>query len=143
MKGIAMGQAATVLGAALLSANMLSGAAMAHSPSTSENPVERTCVRLININGYTTLDDRHLLLSGGASRHYLVTTQRSCYGLEHGMQVGLSFPDTARICNASLEYLVVAEGGRCRIQSIEAVDDAQAARRLIDARAEPSEGESR
>ncbi|CAN0312061.1 unnamed protein product, partial [Chrysoparadoxa australica] len=115
----------------------------AQSASTSENSGERACVRLININGYTTLDDRHLLLSGGSSRHYLVTTQRSCYGLERGMQVGLSFPDTARICNASLEYLVVPEGGRCRIQSIEAVDDAQAARRLIEARLALSEGESR
>lgn len=116
---------------------------MAQSASTSEEPAQRSCVRLININGYTTLDDRHLLLSGGASRHYLVTTQRSCYGLERGMQVGLSFPDTARICNASLEYLVVPEGGRCRIQSIEEVEDAETARRLIEARDARSEGDSR
>lgn len=138
-----MGQAATVLGAILVTAILFSGEALAQSASTAETPADRTCVRLININGYTTLDDRHLLLSGGASRHYLVTARRSCYGLEHGMQVGLSFPDTARICNASLEYLVVPQGGRCRIQSIEEVEDAETARRLIEARAARSEGDSR
>ena len=138
-----MGLAATVLGVALMTPALLSGAAMAQAESTPQASEDSPCVRLVNINGYSTLDDQHLLLSGGASRHYLVTTRRSCYGLEHGMQVGLSFPDTARICNARFEYLVVPDGGRCQIQSIEEVEDAETARRLIEERAAQSEDESR
>jgi hypothetical protein len=138
-----MGLAATVLGAALMTTSLLSDSALAQAASTPQASEGSACVRLVNINGYSTLDDQHLLLSGGANRHYLVTTRRSCYGLEHGMQIGLSFADTARICNARLEYLVVPDGGRCRIQTIEEVDDAQMARRLIEERAAQSEGESR
>jgi hypothetical protein len=137
-----MGLAATVLGAALFTPLLFSGAAMAQAESMPQASESSPCVRLVNINGYSTLDDQHLLLTGGANRHYLVTTRRSCYGLEHGMQIGLSFPDTARICNARFEYLVVPDGGRCRIQSIEEVDDASMARRLIEARATQSDGES-
>ena len=60
------------------------------------------------------------------------------------MQVGLSFPDRTRICNANLEYLVVPDGGRCRISTIEEVDSADAARALIAERAQASgDGESR
>jgi len=130
-KGIAMAQAATVstlLGVAALAAGM-----MVSSPAQAQATEEpaRECVRILNINGYSSLDDQHLLLNSGASRHYLVTTRRSCYGLEHGMQVGLSFPDRTRICNASIEYVVVPNGGRCRIESIEEVEDAEMARALI------------
>jgi hypothetical protein len=137
-----MGLAVTVLGAALMTSLSVSGAAMAQAESVPQASENSPCVRLVNINGYSTLDDQHLLLTGGANRHYLVTTRRSCYGLERGMQIGLSFPDTARICNARFEYLVVPDGGRCRIQSIEEVDDASMARRLIEARAAQSDGES-
>ncbi|WP_421859352.1 DUF6491 family protein [Oceanicaulis sp.] len=137
-----MGLAATVLGAALFTPLFLSGAAMAQAESVPQASENSPCVRLVNINGYSTLGDQHLLLSGGANRHYLVTTRRSCYGLGRGMQIGLSFPDTTRICNARFEYLVVPDGGRCRIHSIEEVDDASMARRLIEARAMQSDGES-
>ena len=141
-KGIAMAQAATVstLCGLVAAATLLSAPAHAQD----EAAPERECVRIMNINGYSTLDDQHLLLNSGASRHYLVTTRRSCYGLEHGMQVGLSFPDRTRICNANLEYIVVPDGGRCQISTIEEVENADAARALIAQRAaSETEGESR
>ena len=144
MKGIAMVQAATV--SALCAWVALSAALTAPEQARAQDADETTrdCVRIMNINGYSTLDDQHLLLNSGASRHYLVTTRRSCYGLERGMQVGLSFPERTRICNASLEYVVVPDGGRCRISTIEEVEDADAARALIEARAEAgADGDSR
>ncbi len=128
-----MAQTATVSGLCGLvaAATLLSAPALAQEDASSE----RECVRIMNINGYSTLDDQHLLLNSGASRHYLVTTRRSCYGLEHGMQVGLSFPDRTRICNANLEYIVVPDGLRCQISTIEEVESADAARALIAQRA--------
>lgn len=142
MKGIAMAQAATVSALCGLVA-ITAGFATPALAQSDETPA-RDCVRIMNINGYSTLDDQHLLLNSGASRHYLVTTRNSCYGLERGMQVGLSFPERTRICNANLEYLVVPDGGRCRISTIEEVEDADAARALITERASNgSDGESR
>ena len=147
MKGIAMAQAATVssLCGLVALATLLSAPALAQDPSQTDAETERSsCVRIMNINGYSSLDDQHLLLNASASRHYLVTTRRSCYGLEHGLQVGLSFPDRTRICNANLEYIVVPDGGRCRISTIEEVENADAARALIAEReAMSDEAESR
>ena len=145
-KGIAMAQTATVSSLCGLVALVTLMSAPVHAQPASQEDAEprRECVRIMNINGYSTLDDQHLLLNAGASRHYLVTTRRSCYGLQRGMQVGLSFPDRTRICNANLEYLVVPDGGRCRISTIEEVDSADAARALIAERAHMSgDGESR
>ncbi len=130
-----MAQAATVSALSGLVAITASLATPVQAWAQAEEAPARECVRIMNINGYSTLDDQHLLLNGGASRHYLVTTRNSCYGLERGLQVGLSFPDRTRICNANLEYLVVPDGGRCRISTIEEVDSADAARALIAERA--------
>ena len=134
-KGIAMAQAATLSGLCGLAALALIPLSAPDASAQTEPEAERACVRLQNINGYETLDDRHLVLNGGANRHYLVTTRRSCYGLDYGAQVGLSFPETTRICNASLEYIIVPDGGRCRISTIEEVDSVDAARALITERA--------
>ncbi|WP_019961543.1 DUF6491 family protein [Woodsholea maritima] len=100
---------------------------------------ESRCLRLRNINGYSVIDDQHLILNGGASHHYLVTTRQRCSDMRVGMAVGTSFSDNARICNARFEYIQPTQGPwRCQIDTIEEVDSPEAARALIEQRAQES-----
>ena len=99
------------------------------------------CVLVRGVNGYTVLDDRHLLLRGGASRYYLVTTRTRCSGLRSGASVGLSFPDTARICQPVTEYIIPEDGWRCAIAEVVEVESEEAARARIENQARPEDGE--
>jgi hypothetical protein len=92
-------------------------------------------VRLVNVNGYNVIDRQHVVLNGGASRHYLVTLRRTCPGLNFGTQLGMSFPSTTTIRQPVTEYFIV-DGQRCHIDTVEIVDSADAARSLIAQRAE-------
>ncbi len=94
------------------------------------------CVRLVNVNGYFTIDDEHLVLNGGASRHYLVTMWTSCPSLRFGTQVATTFGRYERVCRPFIEYVVDRDGYRCPIKQVEEVDSPDAARALIAARAE-------
>jgi len=125
MKKLIFVQAA-VLAAALLAP---SGAPAATGQS------ERACVHLRNINNYTVIDDRHLVLTGGASRHYLVTTRTRCSGMRYGAQIATSFGETARLCPPIAEFIIPDDGWRCLIDTVEEVDSVDAARELIQTRA--------
>jgi hypothetical protein len=84
--------------------------------STSE------CVSLRGVNGYQVIDDQHLVLTGGASRYYLVTTSSRCSGLRFGAQIGTSFGDNARLCPPIVEYVIPDDGWRCAIDTVEEVE---------------------
>ncbi|KAA5805001.1 hypothetical protein F1654_03120 [Alkalicaulis satelles] len=94
------------------------------------------CVRIRTISGYTVIDDRHMLIQGGPSRHYLVTTRQRCSGLRFGSRVGVSFGANERICRPFMEYIIPEDGWRCMIDTIEEVDSPDHARDLIARRAE-------
>lgn len=97
-------------------------------------------VRLRGVTGYAVLDRQHLVLRAGASRRYLVTLKRRCYGLRFSHSIGLSVRSHATIYNPRFEY-VQTEDGRCYFDTIEEVDSNDAARALIAARAEAAEAE--
>lgn len=94
------------------------------------------CVRLVNVNGYTVIDNQHLVLNGGVSRHYLVTLRHSCAGLRFGTQLGTTFDRNERVCRPFVEYVIDADGFRCPVKQVEEVESLEAARELIAARAE-------
>ena len=114
---------ATLTVAAALAAGLTSTAAFADP------------VRLVNVTGYTVIDRQHVVLNGGASRHYLVTLRRTCPGLNFGTRLGMSFPSTTTIRQPVTEYFIV-DGQRCHIDTVEIVDSAETARTLIAERAE-------
>jgi hypothetical protein len=99
-------------------------------------PALADSIRLVNVNGYTVIDREHLVLNGGASRHYLVTLRTRCYDLNFGHQIGTSFPPTTTLYAPMMEYITVNEEHRCYIDTIEEVDSVDAARTLIEERAE-------
>lgn len=119
--------------------------APATPPALAQDAAQRTqidptaepprCVRLRNINGYSVIDDQHLVLTGGASRHYLVTTRRDCFGLRPGYRIATTFSRNQRVCRPVLDYVIGDDGIRCLIDQVEEVDDLDAARVLVEARA--------
>ena len=128
---------------ALVAAALSTGSTLAQDaePSADIDPNAEPprCVWLRNINGYSVIDREHLVLNGGASRHYLATLRNPCPDLRFGAQIGTSFGRSERICRPVVEYITVDDGWRCPIDQIEEVDSLKAARALVEARAQASE----
>ena len=104
------------------------GAAFAQeAPAEAEEPANR-CVSLRSVNGYQVIDDRHLVLTGGASRYYLLTMRTRCSGMRFGAQIGTSFGDNARLCPPFVEYVIPDDGWRCAIDTVVEVESVEAAR---------------
>lgn len=97
------------------------------------------CVRVTNIHGFTVIDDTHVVLNGGARRHYLVTTTSRCPDLRWGQQLGTTFRSTDTICSPVGEYLVSEDGWRCPIETIEEVESLDEARSLVEIRTAPED----
>ena len=116
---------------------LMSTPALAQEQESDDAP---SCVNLRNINGYSVIDNQHLVLKGGVSNHYLVTTQTRCSGMRFGAQIGTSFDDNARLCRPFMEYIIPDDGWRCAIDTVEEVEDEDAARALIAERAETEDG---
>lgn len=113
------------------------------APAVSADPSER--IRVVGVNGYSVIDRQHLILDGIGTRYYLVTLQRTCFDLRHGMHIATSFGSTATIFNPRFEYVITGGPGvsriqqRCYIETIEQVDSRDAARALVEERREAAE----
>ena len=111
----------------------------AHEPGAPP-PQER--IRLVNVNGYSVIDREHVVLNGGASRHYLVTLRNRCSGLRSGVRIATSFPATTTLHPPYIEYIHVGDGMSpmgCAIQTIEEIESVDAARTLVAERAAAAE----
>ena len=94
-------------------------------------------VRLVNVNGYSVIDNQHLVLNGGVSRHYLVTLRNRCNAIRWGYRLATSFPSTTTLHAPYSEYVYAEEGNyRCYIDTIEEVESLDEARALVEARSE-------
>ncbi|WP_417483170.1 DUF6491 family protein [Maricaulis sp.] len=113
----------------------LAGMLAFSAPSAAER------IRLVNINGYSVIDNQHMVLNGGPSDHYLVTLRNPCHGLRSGVEVGLSFPSTTTLYTPFLEYVYTRDDGRCFIETIEPVDSKEAAEALVEERAAEDDGD--
>lgn len=103
------------------------GAAMAQD---ADGDADTGCVSLRGVNGYQVIDDRHLVLTAGADRYYLVTTRTRCSGLRFGAQIGTSFGDNARLCPPIVEYVIPDDGWRCAIDTVREVDSLEEAEQI-------------
>lgn len=112
--------------------------AVTSAPAMAQDEAEDgpRCVRVTNINGYSVIDRQHVVFRGGASRHYLATLRSRCPDLNFGIQLATSFGDSATICPPVTEYITPDSGFRCYIDTIEEVESVDAARSLIEERAE-------
>jgi hypothetical protein len=106
--------------AALLAASAFTAA--------SEARVDR--VRIGRIVGYTSIDDRHVLLRDIGTRRILITLRRSCRGFGTASRITASFGDHETIVTPRQEW-ISAGSGNCQIANMEMVEDIDAARALI------------
>ncbi len=120
-------------GAAVLFAG---AGAFAQEPAGEASEAGSQCVNLRGVNGYQVIDDQHLVLTGGASRYYLVTTTSRCSGLRFGAQIGTSFGDNARLCPPIVEYVIPDDGWRCAIDTVEEVESLEEAEQRAAAASE-------
>lgn len=131
------GWALTLAGALSLTAAMSAGAAASaqDAQQITAPPEPPRCVSLRRINGYSVIDDRHLLLRAGANRQYLVTTRSRCNDLRFGSRIATTIDGFGRLCQPIVEFIIPEHGHRCAIDTIEEVADREAANALIEARA--------
>jgi hypothetical protein len=116
----------------LFKAALALGASLAVSAAASAT--DR--IRLVNVHGYQVIDSEHLILNGGARRHYLVTLRNRCVGMRFGSTIGTSFAATATVYSPRHEYVYTNDDLRCYIDTIEEVENSDAARALIAERAD-------
>ncbi|MBB34266.1 MAG: hypothetical protein CME88_15235 [Hirschia sp.] len=115
------------------------------SADSSEPLNQNTCLRNESISGYQTLDRMHVLVSAPSrSRTYLVTTRNKCREMDHAN--GLVFK-SATTCVTPGDKIIVpdsvsAMSSSCWIDTIERVENKDAALALIEQRATDAKEES-
>ena len=95
-----------------------------------------TCVRTKSITGYEVLDKRHLLITAPTnSRTYMITTRSGCRELSFGHTVLISSYSSCVRRNDKIYVPDELVESSCFIESVEWVEDKDAAFKLIEARA--------
>jgi hypothetical protein len=94
----------------------------------------KDCINTREINVMSPLDDKHVFVKAGASRHYLFAMDAKCPGLALARRIAV-WERATRVCGDGFSLLAFEEPAvgsvRCRIQSITAVEDKGAALALI------------
>jgi|GEM_PF-1493973 len=143
MKRLTSSVLAGLGGLALLAGAPAQALTLAQDTATEPGaPPPQERIRLINVNGYSVIDREHVVLNGGASRHYLVTLRHRCSGLRSGVRIATSFPATTTLHPPYIEYIHVGDSISpmgCAIQTVEEVESVDAARTLVADRAAAAE----
>jgi hypothetical protein len=107
-------------------------------PEPAASTAERTCVKVRQINSFTALDDRHVLVKASVSTYSLFTVDQTCSGLSFARGIAIAEAGS-RVCDDGFDFLAfehpAAGPRRCRIMKIEPVEDEEAARALLESRA--------
>ena len=95
----------------------------------------RICVPIRQINSYSALDDRHVLVDAAGKRTYLLTVDAACSGLRFANGIAIADQST-QICNDGFGFLSFRHAGlgkrRCRILDLRQFDDNAAARAFAE-----------
>jgi len=93
---------------------------------------ERNCIHVSSINGFNPIDRKHLTISAGANKTYLVTLFHRCHELKWSEKIAIS-ASSSWTCSNSRDKIIV-DGERCLISRIEKVDNRAAAKELVEER---------
>ncbi len=98
---------------------------------------EPGCFSVRRIRNFSPLSDEALYVDGGGGNHFLLTMDRSCFGLRNAQGIAIDNP-MDRVCSNSQARVTYRGVGRslesCRIRTVEAVEDRAAARTIAEAR---------
>ncbi len=96
----------------------LSVPSVADDEESSKN--DRTCLHVNSINGFNPIDKRHLTVSVGANKVYLVTLKSNCRDLKWNQAIAIK-ATSSWTCSNSHDKIFVGEQ-RCFIANIERVE---------------------
>ncbi len=100
----------------------------------AENAEEKICIQSNRIRNFDGLDDQHVFVEQRTKEYFLLTMRYRCTGLRNAQAIGLK-DVTSRICSGGFGEIVYRERGigpnRCRIETIERVENKDEARAII------------
>ncbi len=89
-----------------------------------------------NIDGFNAIDDQHIVVRGGVSKHALVTIFGHCFGLRDSETIVIDAP-LPYLDKPGLGQIIYSQGlagkARCPIDKIVAVKDLKEAKALVAA----------
>jgi len=110
-------------------------------PSTGEEPkAEKACFRVRNLRGMDAVDDRFVYVRCVQDKHYLLTMDNACLGLQNSIAVAVA-NGYDRVCSndrALITYREFDQTRRCGILNVERVADREAALKLVELRKKPA-----
>ncbi len=118
------------------------------APEPGEVPkAEKACFRVRNLRGMDAVDDRFVYVRCVQDKHYLLTMDNACLGLQNSIAVAVA-NGYDRVCSndhAFITYREFDQTRRCGILNVEQVADRKAALKLVELRKKPAavEGEDK
>ena len=103
---------------------------------TEETKIEKSCFRVRDTRSFSAVDDRHVYVRCIRDRHYLLTMDNTCFGLENSIGVAVS-NRFDRVCSndgAWITYKDFNQKRRCGILTVEEVDGRDQALQVIEER---------
>lgn len=108
------------------------GQSAADETSSGEAP-ERVCFNNRQVRNFDGLNDRFVYVEASGSKNYLLTMRNPCNGLRNAH--GIAIRDTtSRVCDNGFAEIIYKDFGRlqrCRIGSIERVENKEEAKAMI------------
>jgi hypothetical protein len=127
---------ACLLAVAVVAGVGLAGCASSQ-PTDAASATDRVCVRVEQINSYQPIGDHHVVIKVSVSTRYLLTLEEICTGLKFARGIAIAEAST-QVCNDGLSFLSFQQKGhgarRCRIITLEEVENSQAAEALVESR---------
>ena len=100
---------------------------------------EDACFNVRDVRSFDAIRDRFVYVRCLRDRHYLLTMEDACQGLQNSLAVAVACGFN-RVCShdrATLTYRDFDRTRHCRILRVEAVDDLAAAEKLVESRTNP------
>ncbi|NIL95422.1 MAG: hypothetical protein GTO71_13530 [Woeseiaceae bacterium] len=132
-----------LLFAALILCMSTTGCASGETTADETSSGTSDCFYIRNVNGWSSLDRKHVYIKEGVSKHYLLTLFASCPGLRYANAIALS-NHMGRMCPNDFGAITFRDSGmltRCRITNVEAVTSREEAAALAEARSATEEEE--
>ena len=104
--------------------------------STGIAAPEPACFNVRDINGFDSLDDTFVYVTGRRDQHFLLTMDRSCFGLRNARGIAIS-NTINRVCSNSFGEITYRDFNtvvNCRIREVEAVADKETATAIAERR---------
>jgi len=129
-----------ILFAVLGSSVLWGGSSLAENPvktpAADEVHAEKACFRVRDTRSLSAVDDRFVYVRCIRDRHYLLTVDNACLGLENSIAVAVS-NKFDRVCSndrAWITYKEFDQTRRCGILNVEEVSDRKRALQLVKER---------